>query len=353
MGSDRSDSEKALQKKRLSLEVMEWILGSFWAKRRVYIEWNQMICAVLLAFLVAGLYNYIGALPDDTEEFMREQAAPAKALPAIRTFAELSLLPKESVAEENAGHESKSDPKASAKEQNFAVSYGYSEPDEKKRTKNVKKAAKAGAKAIHLNVEKETDDHGKHAAGALPDTPVMDIVTRNPDIMTENLDIATGRKDQDGSIANEETGASDAETGRTDADKMNADKTDADRTEANTDQNDRKPVVLLERFPGFLTNEKGHIAGYTDASKFLKDHLVVLPRDAACTGIEKGALKGLETDIHEIYIPANISYIAEGALDELVKLYYIEAAPDNPRFYSENGVLYYRNGKVAVYPNRL
>ena len=134
---------------------------------------------------------------------------------------------------------------------------------------------------------------------------------------------------------------------------MNADKTDADRTEANTDQNDRKPVVLLERFPGFLTNEKGHIAGYTDASKFLKDHLVVLPRDAACTGIEKGALKGLETDIHEIYIPANITYIAEGALDELAKLYYIEAAPDNSRFYSENGVLYYRNGKVAVYPNRL
>ena len=346
MGSDGSDSEKALQKKRLSLEVMEWILGSFWEKRRVYIEWNQMICAVLLAFLIAGLYNYIDALPDDTEEFMREQAAPAEALPAIRTFAELSLLPKESVAEENAGHESKSDPKASAKEQNFAVSYGYSELDAEKRTKSVKKAAKTGAKAIHSSVEQETDDYRKHAAGTLPDIPVMDVVTGNPDIMTENPDIATGN--HDGSIANEESGASAAETGRTDADK-----TDADRTEANTDQDDRKPVILLERFPGFLTNEKGHIAGYTDASKFLKDHLVVLPRNAACTGIEKGALKGLETDIHEIYIPANITYVAEGALDELAKLYYIEAAPDNPMFYSENGVLYYRNGKVVVYPNRL
>ena len=109
----------------------------------------------------------------------------------------------------------------------------------------------------------------------------------------------------------------------------------------------------MERFPGFLTNEEGHIAGYTDASKFQKDYLIVFPIHAACTGIEKGALKGLEADIYEIYIPANISYIAEGALDELVNLCYIEAAPDNPRFYSENGILYHRNGKVAVYPNRL
>ncbi len=51
---------------------MELILDIFWEKRRVYIEWNQIICAVLLAFLIAGLYNYIDALPDDTEEFMRE-----------------------------------------------------------------------------------------------------------------------------------------------------------------------------------------------------------------------------------------------------------------------------------------
>lgn len=54
-----------------------------------------------------------------------------------------------------------------------------------------------------------------------------------------------------------------------------------------------------------------------------------------------------------IFRPIYLSYIAEGALDELVNLCYIEAAPDNPRFYSENGILYHRNGKVAVYPNRL
>ncbi len=319
---------------------MELILDIFWEKRRVYIEWNQIICAVLLAFLIAGLYNYIDALPDDTEEFMREQAAPAKALPAIRDFAALSLLPKESVMEENVGHESKSYSKAAEKEQNFAVSYGYSESDAKKRTKSVKNEAKTGAKAIHSSVEKKTDDHRKHAAGTSPDIPVMDVVT-------ENLDIVTGGKDNDGSIANEGTGASAADTGRTDADRTEAD------TDTDTDQADIKPVTLLERFPGFLTNEEGHIAGYTDASKFQKDYLIVFPIHAACTGIEKGALKGLEADIYEIYIPANISYIAEGALDELVNLCYIEAAPDNPRFYSENGILYHRNGKVAVYPNRL
>lgn len=42
----------------------------------------------------------------------------------------------------------------------------------------------------------------------------------------------------------------------------------------------------------------------------------------------------------EIYIPANIREIEPGALDVFESLAYIEAAEDNPGYYSENGILY-------------
>lgn len=188
---------------------MELILDIFCEKRRVYIEWNQMICAVLLAFLIAGLYNYIDALPDNTEKFMREQAALAQDLPAIRTFAGLSLLPKECVTEEHITYKSKSYPDAAAKEQNFAVSYGYSEPDTEKRTKSAENAAKTETRAVSPSAEKKMDD-----------------VTRNPDIATGNTDIVTDGKEYDDSIANEKTGVSAADADRTDADRADGDETE-------------------------------------------------------------------------------------------------------------------------------
>lgn len=328
---------------------MELILDIFWEKRRVDIEWKQIICAVLLAFLIAGLYNFINAQPKYAEEYAKEQAVPAKNLLTTGTFADILLMPKESIKDKKS--ENMNSPDAAAKEPNFAVSYGYSESEAENRTKSAKPVKKSKVKAISLAAATNADDHMKHTTKALPDIPVKDVITEIPNIVT-------GRKDNDGSMENEKTEPGNANIDEIAAgtNRTESDSTDVNGTEAeipDTDKTGMKPVTLVERFPGFLINEEGYIAGYTDASKFLKDYLVVFPRNAACTGIEKDALKGLEADIYEIYIPANISYIAEGALDELVNLYYIEAAPGNPRFYSENGILYYRNGEVSVCPNRL
>lgn len=113
-----------------------------------------------------------------------------------------------------------------------------------------------------------------------------------------------------------------------------------------------KPVDRRE-ISGFLCNERGHIIGYSDPLKFMKDSLAVLPRDSACTGITKGAFDGLEKEIAEIFITANITYIEEGVFDHLENLVFIEADPRNPEFYSVNGVLYTKDGRVFAYPRRM
>ena len=73
---------------------------------------------------------------------------------------------------------------------------------------------------------------------------------------------------------------------------------------------------------------------------------------SACTGIKRYSFKGLEEKISEIYIPANIVYIEQGVFDDLPNLIYIEAQQGNAGYYSVNGILYYRDGKVAACPNR-
>lgn len=112
-----------------------------------------------------------------------------------------------------------------------------------------------------------------------------------------------------------------------------------------------EPLVQKE-FSGFICDAEGHIVGFADPSKFMKDSLVVMPRNNACTGIKRGSFKGLEKMISEIYIPANIIYIEPGTFDDLLNLIYIETQPGNAEYYSVNGILYYRDGKVAAYPNR-
>lgn len=108
-----------------------------------------------------------------------------------------------------------------------------------------------------------------------------------------------------------------------------------------------------KEFPGFLSNDKGHIIGYTNSSKFLGDNLCVLPFYKTCTGIEKEALNGLEDEIYEIYIPANITYIEMDIFNKLPNLFYIQVDSENPGFYSANGILYYRNGETAAIPKGL
>ncbi len=103
-------------------------------------------------------------------------------------------------------------------------------------------------------------------------------------------------------------------------------------------------------FPGFQSNDLGHIVGCTGSIEAVFDGFLCLPGYENCVGIEKGAFDGMEGDVFELYIPANITYIGEGAFENLTNLMFIEVSGDNPVFYSEKGVAYYNDGTVAAYP---
>lgn len=103
-------------------------------------------------------------------------------------------------------------------------------------------------------------------------------------------------------------------------------------------------------FPGFQSNDLGHIVGCTGSIEAVFDGFLCLPGYENCVGIEKGAFDGMEEEVFELYIPANITYIEEGAFENLTNLMFIEVSQDNPVFYSEKGVAYYNDGTVAAYP---
>lgn len=111
-------------------------------------------------------------------------------------------------------------------------------------------------------------------------------------------------------------------------------------------------VEMLELYAGWreLEGVVCNDAGYIISCGTTGDGILALPSNAACTGIENGALAGIAGEISEIYIPANIAYIAPGAFDGLPNLMYIEAATGNPNYYSEGGVLYTSAGEVVAAP---
>ena len=80
----------------------------------------------------------------------------------------------------------------------------------------------------------------------------------------------------------------------------------------------------------------------------VSDGLLLLPFDDSCTGVDPHAFDKLAQMVEEIYIPANITYIASGVFENLTNLIYIEVAPDNPVYYSENGELYTKGGDHLV-----
>lgn len=100
---------------------------------------------------------------------------------------------------------------------------------------------------------------------------------------------------------------------------------------------------------GFVSDDEGHILSCTSGGVIV-DGLLALPGVSACTGIEAGALAGVAGQIMEIYISANILYIAPGAFDGLPNLMYIEVEAGNPNYYSENGILYTAGGEIAGRP---
>lgn len=100
---------------------------------------------------------------------------------------------------------------------------------------------------------------------------------------------------------------------------------------------------------GFVSDDAGHITSCV-AEGAIQDGILALPSDMACTGIESGALAAVADQVAEIYIPANITYIGEGAFENLPNLMYIEAAAGNPNYYSEGGILYTATGEIVACP---
>lgn len=110
-----------------------------------------------------------------------------------------------------------------------------------------------------------------------------------------------------------------------------------------------KPAETVPAVPmdvnGFLVDESGMICGIGDPSA-VSDGYLLLP-DEGCTGIRAGAFTDAPAVIIEIYIPANITDIEEGAFTGLDALEWLEAeASDN--YYTEDGVLFAENGTCIL-----
>ena len=112
-----------------------------------------------------------------------------------------------------------------------------------------------------------------------------------------------------------------------------------------------KELVLYAgwiEIPGYLCNNQRYTYGTNGLD--LQDGLAILPNNKECIGVNAGTFSGVENDIYEIYIPANITDIDTDAFETLPYLIYIEAEAGNPSYYSKDGILYYSNGKTAFVP---
>ena len=298
---------------------MELILELLYESRKSYIEWKQIICAVFLALLFSGMYYYMSVQAGYEMRGRKEMAVSAdscvssgmetgrellpdifrevKGRAADRTEAVRDVLPGE--------HETTADTEIA--DVPAAVSFAEDEPDilepVKSRDRNVTvKKSKSG------NSSGKSGKKVDYTESRPEEIPVLPSIDAAGDI--------GGTGEMEGDIKVPE-------------------------------------LVVTKEISGFICNGEGHITGYADPSKFMKASLVVLPWNTACTGIRKGAFRGLEEKIEEIYIPANITYIEAGAFDTLDNLIFIESDSMNAEYRSANGVLYNRDGSITAYPNRL
>ena len=119
------------------------------------------------------------------------------------------------------------------------------------------------------------------------------------------------------------------------------------------------PSVPVEEFPaenppeesvpenvnGFLVDTSGMICGIADTD-VISDGYLVLPAEG-CSGIRASAFAEISEPITEIYIPANITRIEEGAFSCLRSLEWLEAEGSDACF-TEDGVLFSENGTCIL-----
>lgn len=295
---------------------MELILGLFYEGKKSRAEWRQIVGAVILALFTGLMYHYVSVQAEYIAENKVENLAPAVSYAGLGSdmkirketdFFKRILMPESTsenfrtpVLELGKGTETDTEIFIESRVEDT----GRAEKGKDTRSKRAAavKKDKAAKKAV------------------LPANQISDAI--NPEKRGETAEVPDGS----------------GESGK-------------DTVKAEEIIKIPEPVVKNE-ISGFTCNAKGHIVGVEEPSKFMRDSLVVLPRNSVCTGIKRYSFKGLEEKISEIYIPANIVYIEQGVFDDLPNLIYIEAQQGNAGYYSVNGILYYRNGKVAACPNR-
>lgn len=124
--------------------------------------------------------------------------------------------------------------------------------------------------------------------------------------------------------------------------------TENDLEAGRTTTDEIKQKVL--ELDGFVIDENGIIKSCKDPAFVSDGGIVVFPVDERCMGIGSEALDGIAS-VEEIYIPANITFIAPGVLEKLEGLMYIEVAPDNPVYESRDGILYSKSGELITIPS--
>lgn len=84
------------------------------------------------------------------------------------------------------------------------------------------------------------------------------------------------------------------------------------------------------------------------------DGVLVFPTDIRCKGIRSDVFEcsdsSLKSETEEVYIPANIVHMDDGLFDCLENVDFIQVAKGNPTYYSEFGILYHADGKLACMP---
>lgn len=126
-----------------------------------------------------------------------------------------------------------------------------------------------------------------------------------------------------------------------------------DEIQRNASDTSRDILEELINIGNFAVDKDGIIEMCIDPYAASVDDTIIIPSDERCTGIGSSAFEKIAevSEVMEVYIPANITYIDEKAFDKLNSLIYIEVAEENPTYESIEGVLYDREGNIVVYPS--
>lgn len=111
-----------------------------------------------------------------------------------------------------------------------------------------------------------------------------------------------------------------------------------DKEDADVDDSSESDVT--GKIP-FLIDEAGMICGFSPEYADMEEGILSLPAEG-CVGIRSGAFLGTGSEILELYIPANITRMEEGALSGMNRLEWIEAEEENEAYISVEGVLFDR-----------